>query len=673
MKNLQIGGNSRLLVSCFVLSTFLLTNAHGQAKVTTFAGGSALALQNPQGGALDSKSNLYVADYFNHRLRQMSSKGVIGTAAGTGIAGFSGDNGPAKSAMVSFPADVVIDSKGDILFSDSGNNRIRKISTTGIITTIVGTGLAGFSGDGGPATSAEINRPLGLALDSAGQLYLSDAGNQRVRKVDTAGNIHTIAGNGLAGFSGDGGAATSASLDNPFGLVLDSKGNLYIADHLNRRVRMVNTTGIINTVVGNGTGGCAGDGGLATKASLGHPDGLRISGGKLLVSNACEARIRAVNLKTHIINTVVGSSKGFDGNSHTALASMFLNPAGLSVDKSGNLLVVDSGNDQVRKLTASTQIVSKFAGGFTGDGGKSTASSLDGPENIAFDKAGNLYIAETKANRIRKVTTTGTISTFAGSAAGVSGYAGDGGAATSATLYFPYGVAADTSGNVFIADTANGVIRKVNSSGTISTFAQSANFFFLTSMATDSTGNLFVSDFGACVVWEISPAGSISLVAGVLNNCGFNSDGIPATQALLNLPYGVMVDSKGNLYIADQFNNRVRRVDTKGVIHTIAGNGTCGFSGDGGPATKAMLCIPDGLAKDSKDNLYIADYLNSRVRLVNGSGVISTFAGTGNFGYNGNGLLATQTNVDAPAAMAVSPTNIVYVDDDVQYRVRKIH
>jgi hypothetical protein len=212
----------------------------------------------------------------------------------------------------------------------------------------------------------------------------------------------------------------------------------------------------------------------------------------------------------------------------------------------------------------------------------------------------------------------------------------------------------------------------VNTAGTISTFASNAGFAGITNLISDSGGNLYAADYFGCLVWNVTSAGAVSLVAGVQGVCGFNGDGIQATQADLNAPYGLALDSTGNLYIADSLNNRVRKVNTSGVISTTAGAGTCGFSGDGGPATSAKLCVPMGLALDTKGNFYLGDAGNYRVRTVNSGGTISTFAGMGNRGYNGNGLLATQTNIDSPVGFAIS-SNIVYVVDNVQCRVRKIH
>jgi len=675
----------RCLCVSFVAVMLLVANpTHAQVKVTTIAGGfindgqpaTSSALQSPEGGRMDKAGSLYIADQLDHRLRKVSTTGVITTIAGTGIAGYSGDGGPAASAQIRFPVDVVIDSEGSIIFSDSGNNRIRKINSSGIITTIAGTGVAGFSGDGGPATSAKLNHPNGLNLDSGGDLYFADNLNQRIRKIDTGGVIHTVAGNGTAGFAGDGGLATSAELNSPDDVLPDNSGNFYITDHDNRRVRKVSSSGIISTFAGNGSGGCAGDGGPATSASLGRPTGLLIYSGSLvgnvptlLIGNACQARIRGVKLSTNIIHTFVGTLKGFDGNGHLALSSKFLSPGGVMVDNSGDLLIGDAGNDEVRKVAVGTTLVTAFAGGYLGNGGHGTLASLNDPENIAFDKSGNLYIVEANGDRIRKLSTTGVISLFAGT--GISGYSGDGGKATAAQLWFPYGVAADNAGNVYIADSGNNVIRKVSTAGVMTTFAKDSRFVLLAGLATDSEGNVYAADFGACVVWHITSTGTVSIFAGELNACGYNSDGIAASLAKLNNPYAVAVDSKNSLFIGDSANNRVRKVSA-GIISTFAGKGTCGFSGDGGPAKSAQVCYPTGVAVDASFNVYIGDDGNFRVRKVNSTGTISTYAGTSHRGYNGDGLASTITNLDSPISVAVNPSGIPYVADDVQYRVRKI-
>jgi sugar lactone lactonase YvrE len=315
---------------------------------------------------------------------------------------------------------------------------------------------------------------------------------------------------------------------------------------------------------------------------------------------------------------------------------------------------------------------STLAGGFVGDNRRGILATLTAPENLAFDSAGNYYIAEWGGDRVRKLDAgSGQITTIAGT--GVTGYSGDGGPATQAQLNAPFGVATDNSGNLYIADTNNIVIRKVDSSGTITTFATDPNFSDLVSLATDSAGNVYSADDGACVIRKITPAGAISIVAGVEFVCGFNGDGIPATTAQLNSAYGVAVDIKGNIYISDTFNNRIRKVNHAGIISTIAGNGTCGFSGDGGPGTAAMICGSEGVAVDTKGVVYIADYNNLRVRKLSRNGTITTFAGSGNPGYNGEGLPAVSTNLDGPVAVGIDNVGTVFLLDDGSSRVRRIH
>ena len=334
------------------------------------------------------------------------------------------------------------------------------LAAPGDINTVAGTGTFDYSGDGGPATSADFDSPVEVAVGS-GNLYIADFNNHRVRRVNSSGTVTTVAGTGTAGYSGDGGPATSAEIDFPRGLAVDADGNLYIADYSNDVVREVDGSGTITTVAGTGTAG------------------------------------------------------------------------------------------------------------YSGDGGDATAAELDGPRTLAFDSDGNLYITDSLNNVIRKVGPSGTITTVAGT--GTAGYSGDGGDATAAELNQPWGVTLDASGNLYIADTLNNVVRRVNTSGTITTVA-----------GTGTPGN--------------------------------TGNGGPATSALLNMPRGLAV-THGNLYIGDEANCQVRRVDGSGTITAFAGTGACAFSGDGGPATSAGT-NPLGIAVDAQGNIYIADSANSRVRKV---------------------------------------------------------
>lgn len=660
-----------LAVACVVASATTPT-------VTTVAGGylgdgkpaTSASFALPVSVARDSKGNLYVSDSDHCRIRKVNLAGVISTIAGTGICGYGGDGGAASSAMISAVYGIAFDAKGDLLLADRWNNRIRKISTSGIITTIAGNGTSGYSGDGGPAVLASLSGPVGVAVDQTGSLYIADFSNYVIRLVDTAGAIHTVAGNHTQGFSGDGGPATSAQLEYPNSVVTDPKGNFYIADIGNCRVRKVDSNGIIATYAGNGLNGNAGSGGLATAAAIGNPNGLLLSKGNLYLST--ESNIWTVNQSTQIISNIAGSANavtGFSGDGNSATATIFSGLWGMVPDGSGGLFVADSGNDRVRQIAGATQIVSTIAGGYIGDGGKATAASLNfsQPGHPAFDIAGNLYIPDGYDNRVRKVSPSGVITTFAGT--GITGYTGDGGPASAATLNNPMAVAADGSGNIFIADGGNGVIRKVDSSGTITTFSN-VPIYYQGALAVDATGNLYASD-GLYEVWKILPSGSATAVAGMQNYIGYNGDGIPATQAWLGEPTGIAIDNLGDLYIADWLNSRIRKVDPSGIISTVAGDGIYGFGGDGGPATSAMLFLPLDVAADDKGDFYISDWLNHRVRMVNGSGIIETVAGTGNIGYNGDGLPAALTNL-FPAGLVIR-NGAVYVSDQDSYRIRRIH
>jgi len=347
-------------------------------------------------------------------------------------------------------------------------------------------------------------------------------------------------------------------------------------------------------------------------------------------------------------------------------ATRFSGPQSLWFDAAGNPIFNDAYNGRVRKATGG--VVNTIAGGFIGDGSKATSGAFVLPEALAIDKSGNLYIADEEGNRVRKVSG-GIITTIAGT--GINGYSNsdDGGPATSAMINELYGVAVDSTGNVFISDSFNSRVRKVDTTGVITTFATNPNFGYLAQMATDTSNNLYVADNGACVVWKITPSGAQSIVAGVLFTCAYNGDGIPATSADLSFPSGVTVDASGNLYIADNGNSRLRQVNTAGTISTIAGNGTCGNTGDGGSATAAELC-PYSVAVDKSGQIYVSDLAFGRLRKIRG-GIITAFAGvgTGFVGSSSAGLWPLYTTLDDPVAVAVDSKGAVYILDDIDHRV----
>ncbi|MET9953861.1 RICIN domain-containing protein [Streptomyces sp. NPDC006339] len=307
----------------------------------------------PYGIAIDSTGTLYFSDYKNHRVRKITSDGKVSTVAGTGTPGHRGDNGAAVSAQLNHPRGVALDSEGNLYIADDQNHRVRKVTADGIISTVAGTGVAGFSGDGRAATSARLNQPYGVVVDSAGVLYISEWGHDRIRKVTTDGKISTIAGTGAASYGGDGGPAVSAPLRAPFAMVVDGAGALYIADASNHRVRKISADGIISTVAGTGAAGFGGDGGQATSARLNRPQGLALdSTGALYISDYKNHRIRKISVDG-VISTVAGTgAPGFGGEGGPAASAQFNEPMGLAVDCVDTLYIADHGNHRIRKVTS---------------------------------------------------------------------------------------------------------------------------------------------------------------------------------------------------------------------------------------------------------------------------------------------------------------------------------
>lgn len=648
--------------------------------ITTVAGGMPCAntdplvnwIDSPAGVTVDANGNIYVLA--GNVVCKLSSSGSISRFAGTGAAGYSGDGGPATSAELNVSAISTIaqDSMGNIYIADTHNNRIRKVTRNGTISTVAGSGAEGYSGDGGPATSAAINFPSAVAVDAAGNLYISDQLNYRVRKVAADGTISTVAGTGGPGYTGDGGPATSATLSWPEGLAVDAVGNLYIADSgWISVVRKVATDGTISTVAGNASNTFGGDGGLATSASLYSPVGIAVDAtGNLYIADSGNRRIRKV-ATNGVISTVAGNgTTGHGGDGGPATSAPVGNPTGVAIDAVGNLYFTDNFNNFLRKITTGGTI-STLAGD-----GESALNAAITPFGVAVDAMGNLYIADSHYQRILKVAKNGLSSTIAGN--GTLGYSGDGGPALSAQLGDPSGMAFDARGNLFIADSGNGRVRKVALDGTISTVAgggipcagsgdggpaTSAAFCYPAAVALDSLGNLYVADSSDNVVRKVATNGIISRFAGTYGYGYFSGDGGPATSAVLHSPQGLAVDVAGNLYIADSNNNRIRMIATNGVISTVAGNGTAGYGGDGGPATNAELNDPSGVAVDAVGNLYIADSGNLRIRKVVPNGNISTVAGNGTVGYSGDYGPATNAQLKNPISVTVDQAENFYIAD----------
>jgi sugar lactone lactonase YvrE len=577
------------------------------------------------------------------------------------------------------PPGIAVDTGGNIYVADNGNSRIRRISPDGIITTIAGNGTFGFSGDGGPATSAELSSVAGLAVDVAGNLWIADSAANRIRRVTPDGNIATVAGTGDCGFSGDGGPAAAAQLCGPAGIAADAAGNLFIADLINNRIRQVTPDGTITTVASQfePTNVAVDQTGNLLVAETYDSDWS---------SFQVVSKISPSGDTTVVVGFDCWAVFGADhpcapvpGDGTTATKTYLNGPIGLAADGAGNLVVADGDRRRILKVSsdgAITTVAGNGENGFSGDGGPATSAQL-GPWGVAVDRARNVFIADYGNDRIRRVAPDGIITTVAGN--GTYGSSGDGGPATMAQVE-PISVTVDGVGNLFFFDLDRS-IRKVSVDGIVTTVALlSVGEYFV---GADTAGDLFTecpAGFGTYLytVCEISPDGTIRRVAGN-GTYGFSGDGGPATSAQLSYTYsgGVALDSAGNLFIADSPNNRIRKVTPDGTITSIAGSGPTnptgrspgGFSGDGGPATSAQLAGPEAVAADDAGNVFIADSGNGRIREVSPDGIIRTIAGDGTFGYSGDGGPAVRASFLGPIALAVDGGGNIYVSDGIAIRI----
>ncbi len=562
-------------------------------------GGSALAvaLGQPEGIAVDRSGNVYVAEASNHRVRKISADGTIQTIAGTGVAGFSGDGGAASAAQLNQPYGLALDSNGNLYIADLGNSRVREVSADGTIQTVAGGGslAATGAGQGGPATMAQLMQPRNVAFDTSGNIYISDFGANQVYRVTSAGILSLVAGTGTAGFSGVGTSALLAQLNAPAGLAVDSSGAIYIADSGNNLVRKVYNGVIIDV--------------FNTPAPTG-----------VAVDSTGMVYVAAGSYFGSVVQPIAGVTSARD----------------LTVDSSGNIFTT-SGAFVLEVSSGGTVTTVAGSGGspyFGGDGGPATSAMLNSPAGIAVDSSGNWYIADTANNRIRMVSTAGEISTLAGT--GTAGSSGDNGPAAVAELSSPQGLAIDSANNLYIADSGNNEVRKITAGGTISTIASQLNNPL--SVAVDGQGSVYIADSGDNQIVEVNAAGSTSTfakLAGVLAVAVDSSGNVVAADTSqiwkiavdstgntsatsiatgLTSPGGLAFASDGTLFIADTGANVVRELNTAGALSAIAGNGTAGFSGDGGLALDAELSAPSGIATGANGMLLVADTANNRIR-----------------------------------------------------------
>jgi sugar lactone lactonase YvrE len=646
----------------------------GVAPGSTDGAGSTARFFFPNGVAVDSAGNVYVADSGNYTIRKITSAGTVSTFAG--LAGSSGSaDGTGSAARFFQPAGVAVDSAGNVYVADSGNHTIRKINSCGVVSTLAG--LAGSSGSAdGTGSAASFSFPAGMAVDSAGNIYVADSGNSTIRKITPAGVVSTLAG--LAGSSGStDDTGDAARFFQPYGVAVDSAGNVYVADSGNYTIRKITPSRVVSTLAGvaGNRGSTDGTGG---GASFSFPQAVAVdSAGNVYVADTSNYTIRAIT-PSGVVSTLAGLAGNRGSADGTGNAARFDFPNGVAVDSAGNVYVTDTVNNTIRTITPSG-VVNTFAGlaGSLGSGdGTGSAASFTSPQGVAVDSAGNVYVADTGNYTIRKITPSGVVSTFAGLARNSGSADGTGSAAR---FFQPAGVAVDGSGNVYVADSGNYTIRKITSAGLVSTLAgvarslgsadgtgNAARFNNPFGVAVDSAGNVYVADTNNSTIRKITPSGVVSTLAGLAGSSG-SADGVSGAARFFQ-PAGVAVDSTGNVYVADTINNTIREITPSRIVSTLAGLAGSVGSADG-PGNAARFNNPFGVAVDNASNVYVADSINNTIRKITPSGIVSTLAGLA--GSRGSAdSTGSAVRFTSPNGVAVDSAGNVYVADTINSTIR---
>ncbi len=736
------GGSVTLSVTA--QSTVATVSTHaGSAQGFANGLGTSAQFNNPQGIAVDAAGNVYVADELNSFIRKIDPTGMVSTFAGSSE-GFA--DGQGTAAKFAGPKGVAVDAAGNVYVADRGNHSIRKISPTGFVTTLAGSSQGFADGQG---AAAMFDSPSGVAVDAAGNVYVADFLNSRIRVVSPTGLVSTLAGS-TSGYADGQGAA--AKFRAPIHLCLDPAGNVYVSDFGNWRIRKISPTGLVSTVAGGVKGIADGQG---TAAMFDQIQGIaRDTEGNLYVADPFFEfnfqTVQAINYDrvrkispTGLVSTLAGSTRGYvDG---PVSGAKFSFPTGVAVDASGTVYVADANNQKIRRITqpvtitgylwsngattadlvatasgsytvrtiangctsaASTPIVvtvatpatptisasgptslctggsvtltgpamlsqvSTFAGSIQGTAnGSGSAAQFSNPGNLAVDASGNLYVSEVTNHRIRKITPAGQVSTLAGS---VFGFAE--GSGTAAKFDGPGGMAIDQSGNVYVADPGNNRIRRVTPLGLVSTFAgnatkgsvngtgTAAQFAVPSGVAIDASGNLYVTDFENHLIRKITPAGLVSTLAGSTQG---TADGT-GTGAQFSQPYGIAINMDGDLIVSDYGSHRLRKVTPTGVVTTIAGSSQ-GFSDGVGSAAKFNQV--GGLTIDANNNIYLADKGNNRIRKITTSGLVSTFVGTTQGLTNGDETVA---EFNGPTGVVVNQEGNLFVADFNNHLIRVV-
>ena len=637
--------------------------------------GAAARFNSPKAVAVDGAGNVYVADSGNNTIRKMTPGGGVTTLAGTpGVTGSA--DGVGAAAQFSNPSGVAVDGTGNVFVVDSGNSTIRKITPGGSVTTLAGMAGVGFTDIvnnlDGVGAAARFWRPLGIAIDQSGNLYVADSGYGTIRKITPAGSVTTIAGKAGTGY-GDG-VGAAAGFNQPAGIAVDGSGNVYVTDEGANNIRKVAPDGTVTTLAGLQTTPGSADG-TGPAAHFLNPTGVAVDGaGNLFVTDENNDTIREIT-PGGVVTTLAGQAGNLGANDGQGSSASFRLPWGVVVDASGNLYVADSGNNAIRKITsggAVTTLAGLGGGSGTADG-VGAAAAFEAPAGLALDGAGNLYVTDSRAQTLRKIAPDGTVTTLAGHPNQVGAMDGPG-----ATALFtgPAGVAVDSGGNIYVADSGNNTIRKVTSTGVVTTLAgragatgsadgpgTTARFNSPYGLAIDSSGVLYVADGANESVRKVAPDGSVTTLAHVYYNTPAN-----LSEWLDPFAGAIAIDSSGNVYVGDYGYTTISKV---GMALPFAGSIRVNYvrACSDGTGINASFAGPAGLAVDSAGNVFVADAGSDTIRRITPAGIVTTLGGVPFQGgsSDGPGFAAL---FDAPGAVAVDATGKFYVADTANHTIR---
>jgi sugar lactone lactonase YvrE len=632
--------------------------------------GAAARFGSPAGVAIDSAGNIYVAEGRSNTIRKITAAGIVTTLAGaTGVDGYT--DGTGTAARFHFPGDVAADNAGNVYVADTYNHTIRKITAAGEVTTLAGQADNDGSTDG-TGTAAMFAYPGGVAVDSAGNIYVADTYTSTIRTITATGVVTTLAGAArMPGYRDDTGAA--ARFDHPGDVAVDSAGNVYVADTYNHLIRKITPAGEVTTLAG-AAGSPGSMNGTGTAAHFNNPSGVAVdSAGNVYVTEVWSNTIRKITPAGEV-TTLAGAVVETGSTDGTGTAARFYNPSDVAVDGAGNVYVADLGNYVIRKITPSAEVTTLAGAPLLREestDGTGAAARFYLPNGVAADRSGNIYVADTVNHTIRKVTPAGVVTTLAGKPGSTGSTDGAG---NTARFNFPRGAAVDHAGNIYVADTENHTIRKVTPAGVVTTLAGTAGMTGITDgtgtaarfnrpngVAVDSAGNVYVADTGNHTIRKITPAGEVTTLAGTAGVSGSLNSTIALTARFYE-PTGVAVDSAGNVYVADKYNHTIRKIDASyGDVTALAGPTSIWFSGStDGTGDAARFSQPSGVAVDSADNVYVADQFNSAIRKVTTpAGVTTTIAGkSGMAGIS----LGTTPRLAYPVALAITGDSIAIID-----------